>query len=1072
MSLSGAKRVRKTVAAVLLLAAVPSLGQSLQAPPQSPANAPKSNPTSQSGEPVVAVRIVAEDGRVLAESPTEVSVRTGKPLDRAQVAESIRAVYRTGDYTEVRVVSTPVEGGIRVDFVVKEQLFFSQVVIRGLSSPPTEASALAAMQLPLGDPYQAAVVDEGVERLRDALHEDGLYLAEISVETAPHRETRQIDIIVNIKSGPRARVREIQLENGTEYRDSEILSRLKMKPGRQITVSRIHSGTERIRKFLVKKSHLNARAVVHRGPYDAKTNSLTLQLEVTEGPRVRLTLTGAKLSSGELKKLVPVYQEGTVDTDLLEEGKRNILERLERAGYFDAEVDYATSTREVQFGGRKGSEELITYHVERGEKHKLLGIEIVGNQYFDTPLLRSRLQIYGRAFGTRGRFSRRLLEADRQSMLNLYLSNGFQEAKVEVQSLDNYSGKEGDLLIRFVIDEGKQTRVASLHIEGVRALPEGELRGVIASTPGQPYSEFNVATDRDNILALYYNEGFPNARFTAKAERTSRPEAAHADSKDEASHSAVKNGATRNGDHPEETSASFEGGFVSLNYQIDEGPQIRARQVLLTGYNHTHSGVIRREVRVRPNAPLREGDVVESQRRLYNLGVFNRVSIQPQNPNGTDTSKNVVVLVEEAKRYTLAYGGGFEVQRLASTSNPAGSQVQAAIRGILEVSKLNLTGRADSLSLKLRGSTIEDRALLGYSDPNAFGNPHLTLQASAYTERTQDINTFTEERYEGSLQLNERAKQHTSLLYHYAFRKVLVTNINSTLSPAEIPLFNAPTHVSQVGATWVRDARDNPADAAKGSFNSVDFSVADTSIGSSASFWRAFFQNSTYHPIRGKFSFARGTRIGILEPYRDTVSLNFPAPAAGACSSTVPTTMLTPSVIPLPERFFAGGGTSLRGFALNQAGPRDPCTGFPVGGQALLIMNQEFRFPMRLPYLGTSLGGALFYDGGNVYSRPGRITLRWSSPKPIFNPADPKQCEFNCTNELNYFAHTVGMGFRYATPVGPIRIDLGYQLNRPQFVAPICPSGVAASNCLQGQFGFQATRLPGFQIFFNLGSTF
>src|SRR5205807_9218909 len=129
----------------------------------------------------------------------------------------------------------------------------------------------------------------------------------------------------------------------------------------------------------------------------------------------------------------------------------------------------------------------------------------------------------------------------------------------------------------------------------------------------------------------------------------------------------------------------------------------------------------------------------------------------------------------------------------------------------------------------------------------------------------------------------------------------------------EIPLFNQPTLVSQFGLTWFRDSRDNPADAAKGSFNSADFGNAATSLGSSASFLRFFFQNSTYYPIKRRFSFARSTRLGFLAPYRDTVSLSFPAP----------TTPPLPTVIPLPERFFAGGGTSLRGFALNQAGPRD-----------------------------------------------------------------------------------------------------------------------------------------------------
>ena len=273
---------------------------------------------------------------------------------------------------------------------------------------------------------------------------------------------------------------------------------------------------------------------------------------------------------------------------------------------------------------------------------------------------------------------------------------------------------------------------------------------------------------------------------------------------------------------------------MRLTYRIDEGPQTTVRRILYSGYEHTKHGVIRREVEVVPNKPLRQGQVVESQRRLYNLGVFNRVTIEPQNPTGTDRDKDLVVLVEEAKRYTLAYGGGFEVQRLASTSNPVAGQVQAAPRGILEISKLNLTGRADSLSLKLRGSTIERAAGLFRSE--YFRPQNLSFQATAYTEKTQDINTFTEMRYEGSVQLTDQVSPRTTILYRYVFRKVLVSNIADTINPEAIPLFQQPTLVSQFGVTWVQDRRDNPAEATRGSFNSADFGVADGYIGSSASF--------------------------------------------------------------------------------------------------------------------------------------------------------------------------------------------------------------------------------------------
>ncbi|MGC2527205.1 MAG: POTRA domain-containing protein [Candidatus Acidiferrum sp.] len=1055
----------------LLLAAARSYGQA-QAQPQA-----KNTPVG-AGAPVVAVRIVTEDGHVLSESPTGIAVEIGKPIDRDEVAKSIRALYGTGDYADLRAVRTPVGSGVRLDFVVRENLFFNRVLIEGLTAPPTNDSAAAAMQLTLGHPFRQDNVQEGLERLRDVLKADGLYLAQVSAEDVAHPETHEMDVIVSIKPGPRARVGSIELKNGTEYRDAELLSRLKMKVGDTVTTARVQRGTSRIRKFLVKKGRLSARASVRRGEYDAAKNTVPLVLEVTEGPRVDVAVTGAKFSKGELKALIPIYQEGAVDADLLEEGKRNLLERLERNGYFDAKVDYTTETREVESKEQrtKGTEEVITYHIERGDKHRLVGIEISGNHYFSTDLLRSRLQIYGAAFGSRGRFSRRLIQSDADSMQGLYQANGFLDARAQGQILDNYKGKEGDIFVKFSIQEGAQTRVASLKIEGNHALPEDELQGVIGSTPGQPYSDFNVATDRDNILALYFNEGFPEASFTSTAEPVTPEKPATANEK-------TKNGTAGSEDSQEKEAAkgknsqpeAAQAAPVRLVYHIKEGPQTRVRRILLTGYERTRTGVIRREIRVKAGEPLREGDVVESQRRLYNLGIFNRVTIEPQNPNGSDPEKDIVVLVEEAKRYTMAYGGGFEVQRLASTTNPTGGEVQAAPRGIFELTKINLTGRADSLSLKLRGSTIEDRALLGYSIPNTFGSSHYSTQATAYTEKSQDINTFTATRYEGSMQLTDQVTPFTTVVYRYAFRKVLASNLHITQE--EVPLYEQPTLVSEFGVSWLRDRRDNPADATKGSFNSADFDIASTDIGSSSSFLRFFFQNSTYHPIRRRFSFARSIRIGILEPFANTQSLTFPPPTATQCTGTA-TPGPTPEIIPLPERFFSGGGTSLRGFALNQAGPRDPCTGFPVGGQAMLVLNQEFRFPLRLPFVGAQLGGAFFYDGGNVFSRLDRITFRAYSPKPVFVLQDPSMppsatnptlCVYNCTNELNYFAHTVGFGIRYATPVGPIRIDLGYQINRPFFVLPCVPLTTAVPTTPEC---FKGGQLPRLQVFFNLGSTF
>jgi outer membrane protein assembly factor BamA len=899
------------------------------------AHGPTDEKTEKSATPnVVSIRLVKEDGRELTGPPGGLPVMVGEPLEPEQVAAALRILYQTGNYADLRAVTYPEPGGVRLEFVATENLYINQVIIEGLTPPPTDSSAAAAMQLSLGQTYHQADLVDATNRLQEALREEGLYQAKLEVEKRAREESHQLDVIVHVNSGQRVRLSKIDLLNNTEYRDGDLLALFKVKAGRELTIARARAGEDRIRKFLEKKGHLSGRVSVRRGEYDQAENTISLTIEVTEGPRVLVQVEGAKFSKRELKKLIPIYQEGSVDADLLEEGKRNVRERMEREGYFDANVNYSMVSKEIEGAktGWKGSEETITYKVERGDRHKLLRVEFQGNKYFSTSLLRSRLSILPSSWATRPKFSRRLMDNDTQSIRNLYAANGFLSAMVQGKVLDDYNGHKGDLIIRFTIEEGKQTLVGSLQLEGMKSLSEADLMNVVGSSPGQPFSDINVASDRNNILALYFNEGFPNATFSWNSEPAGGPEA------------KTKGAAPAAADEPNEKSQDDEGLSkieravpVNLVYTIVEGPQIRVRRVFLTGYNHTRPKVIRRDVKVKPNEPLREGDVVESQQKLYNLGIFNRVTIEPQNANGTDPEKDVVVLVEEAKRYTIAYGGGFEVQRLASTTNPTGGEVQAAPRGILEISKQNLTGRADSLSLKMRGSTIQGRALLAYALPDTFNSQKWSSQATVYVEKTQDINTFSQVRYEGNLQLTQQYSPRTSFLYRYAYRKVTVSNLN--IPSDEVPLFNQPTKVSEFTATWFRHTRDNPADATKGTFTSADISVAGTAIGSSASFVRLFLQNSGYKPIKRNWSYARSIRLGILAPYASTVSLTFPAQ----------TTQPPPQVIPLPERLFSGGGSNLRGFALNQAGPRDSITGFPVGGQALLVINQELRFPLKLP---------------------------------------------------------------------------------------------------------------------------
>jgi outer membrane protein insertion porin family len=960
------------------------------------------------GQRVAAITIVDSGGREVKPANVSLPLEIDKPFDYSAERESIRALYRTGDFADIQVRAEPSADGVRLRFVVTRNFYNNVVHVDGLKPPPTEAAALASMRLGLGEVFRESSLHEAIDRLKDTLRAEGLYQADVKFILTPHPDTRQMDVRVIVTAGMRASISSFVFKNQTPFPDANLAARSGVKVQSSLTSARLTRASQKLKKYLVDQGYLGAGILITPGAYDAKTNSVPVTYNVTTGPKISVTLSGARLGQSKLRQLLPIYAEGAVDQDLLQEGRRNIRDYFQRQGYFDADVQ-VTSHDDPATGQR-----IIAYEIARGDKFRLGAITFSGNKYFGKDLLEGRLSLQTASFASSGRYSQSFLRDDAESIRGLYLSNGFLDAKVTSTVDDNYQGKKNNLKVSFDIVEGPQTRVESLDIAGNHFLSTDALFAVVGSSPGQPYSAAGVASDRNNILAIYYNGGFPEAHLDEKILTGTKPDE------------------------------------VKVTYQITEGERIDVAQVLLTGYQFTRPGVIARNVTIKPEGPLREGDVVETQRRLYNLGIFTRVQIAPQNPTGTDPEKTMVVDVQEGGRYTFGYGFGFEVLNIATNCpvnppppkpgqqvcNPNGTQLAASPRGIIELARANMFGRAQTLSFKARASTLQYRALVSYSADDFLGNRKLSAALTGFADKTQDVQTFTSIRYEGQFQISQKLSPSSSILYRYFFRRVVASQLR--VEQDEIPLYNQPTLVAGLGITYARDRRDNPSDPKRGTFNTIDVSLASKALGSSADFVRTFFQNSSYYSFGRNFVFARALRFGMENPLGNTIE-----GTPTVCNPNLP---INPNIVPLPERFFAGGGQSLRGFSLNQAGPRDPCSGFPIGGLALLVFNQELHFPMRLPFVGNRLGGTIFYDGGNVYRDLSHLSLAWKSAS---------------TSDLNYFSHTIGFGLRYPTPIGPVRVDIGYQLNPAQY--QVVPTGTTTPEFFRvSHFGFS----------FNIGPVF
>lgn len=954
-----------------------------------------------------------------------ISQKVGEPLDRELIRESIHKLHATGRFADIRVEGErTADGKVSLSFITMPNYFVGSVDVRGVPNRPTAGQVVNASKFQLGDLFTRDQVERALANIKQLMQENGYYRSLVNEQEQPYPERQQINILFQINAGPQARVGNVTATGNPGYSQGQIQDIAKMHPGNAVSVQRVSTALDRLRKKYQKQNRLLAQVSVSRKSYREQQNVVDYTFDIVPGPKVQVIAEGYKIKRGVLKQNVPIFEENAVDEDLLNEGRRNLVNYLQSRGYFDAKVE------QKEHADAEGNSLQIVYVIDSGARHKLIKLAFTGNKYFLTERLRARMQVHPAArFESRGRYSQALLSADIRGLEDLYRANGFQQIKISSTVVDDYDGHENDLGLTISVDEGPQTLVGAFHMEGNQAFPESQLANFINTAAGQPFSEFNIAQDRDNLLNYYFNHGFPRASFEAAAKPM-----------------------------PGETN------HMDVTFKIHEGEQVFVDQVFVSGLNFTKPFIVQRELQVKSGDPLSQIDMLQTQQRLYDLSIFSQVGTAVQNPNGNEPEKNVLVDVEEAKRYTFNYGVGLEFQTgqpSAVGTNQAKGQTGVSPRVSLDITRLNFRGRDHTITFKADVGSLQQRGLISYTAPRWFNSQNWKLSLTAFYDNTLDVTTFTSQRLEGSVQAEQTVSKATTMDYRFTYRRVKASEIN--ISPAEIPLLSLPVRVGEPGFSYIRNKRDNNLESTKGSYTTVDAGVASSYFGSEADFSSILTQNSTYHafgknrPADKKFVFARSLRIGVESTFGNTLIV----PPGQAC----PNQETTCTIIPLAERFFTGGGNSHRGFGLNQAGPRDPTTGFPVGGSALFVNNVEMRFPPpTLPFFEDNLSFAVFEDAGNIFTN-GRSMLdnllRWhqKDPQLCLQQSTASQCDYS------YVSHAVGVGVRYKTPIGPVRFDFGYNLN---------PTAFPSLQTVTGQTApvFVPQHTPHFNAYFSIGQSF
>jgi outer membrane protein insertion porin family len=990
--------------------------------------------SAYAGRTVQAIELpgVADRDHLLAMLPQ----KAGQPLDRDQVRESIRVLFATGLFADIQAEAVPSGPGVLLTFTTVLNFFVGAVEVEGAPSRPNSNQIVNASKFQLGELYVPSKLNSALQNVRQLMQENGYYRARVTAETTSNAATQQVNILFHITPAEPAHIGEVNLTGHSTFSQAQLQDISKMHPGDRITAARITSSLQRLRKKFQKQQRVLAQVSIAEQKYHPESNAVDYTYLIEPGPIVVVYAQGFRISRGVMKKEVPVYEENALDDDLLNEGRRNLLDYVQSRGHFDASVEFQ---KEESPGTLR-----VIYHIDPGPMHKFELIEIEGNKYFSRQILRQHLQIQpsGKVF-SQGRYSGDLLKSDVATLQALYVSNGFREAKIQTEVDDNYHGVANHIAVKILIDEGPQTLNGAVRIVGNQKI-DAKVFPELNTVEGQPYSEKNLADDRERILSYYFNNGFSNATL----EIATKP-------------------------------SPLQSGREDVTYTIDEGEQFFVNRVLVAGRVHTRDYVVQREIQVVAGRPLSQQDLLSTQSKLYDIGIFSQVDTAVQNPDGADPQKNVLVQVQEAKRYTFTYGFGLEF----ATGLPAGTKSPDGSTGVsprigFDITRLNVGGRDQTLTFQSHVGRLQQRGLISYEIPKPFNNGRFKIFYTIFYDNSLDVSTFTSQRLEGKIDLRQQIgpllpNHSTSMTYRLAYRHVKASNFVSSFSPAEFSLFSLPAHVGGPGFTYIRDQRDDPLESTKGHYFTLDGFVASRFFLSQANYGRFLAQDSTYyafgHP-KHKFVFARSTTLGLEQVYNGTRVL-----PPGACQIIGLINSCPETVIPLPEVFFAGGGNSHRGFGLNQAGPRDPDSGFPVGGTAQFVNSEELRFPaVSLPYLGDGFGFAIFHDMGNVFTAGHDMvtgTARWHQP-------DPAQCLQSggipipaCMTGFNnsgydYTSHAVGIGVRYKTPIGPLRFDFAYNLNPTYYF-----QGVTFGTNGQA-LTYETQRLRHFNFFFSIGQPF
>jgi len=933
---------------------------------------PNSMLSSYEGQKVSSIQVAGRLDVDATKFTPQFVQKLGEPFSQQKVQQTADAIKSAGKFDTVRIDVNPEPDGVRVIYVVLPAVYYGIFKFPGAEQFPY-SRLIQISNYPIQAPLNTAEVENDRQALLTFYRQVGYFQADVKSEVQIDQQHAIANVSFPVTLGKHAKFGEIVIDGVSTPEQQKLAQSLKtflarartaaIRPGKTYHYSTLMKATTYLQSQLQKKGHLDADVKLAGADYHADTNRADIHFSIKPGDVINVKVEGARVWPWTKKSLLPAYQGVGVDQESVEEGREALASYFESKGYFDVKV-----AAHLDQGAKRDT---VVYRISKEKKHKVEEVKLAGNSQLPSDQLEPHIAVEKEHFLSHGKFSEKLVHQSIKNLKAVYESEGFSDVKI----VPTVTHKGGDVTVAFHVTEGPRDVVSSIKVEGANTFPPSQYapQGLKLAV-GQPYSQRHIQSDRATIVANYLRAGYLNSSFRETA-----------------------NSVAKNDPH-----------HIDVVYHIYEGPKVLTGDVISLGRGRTDQRLIDRNVSMlKPEKPLTETDLLTAGSKLYDqTGVFDWAEVDPKTQVTTQTTEDVLVKVHEARKNEIKYGFGFEVINRGG-SIPSGTVALPNLppvglptnyktsqktfwgpRGTFQYTRNDFRGKGESISVTGFGGRLDQRFAFYYINPNfRWTNWKATTSFSA--EHNAENPIFSSQQEIGGFQVQRYIDKSLKniLFLRYQFSQ---TNLTHVIIPDLVPPEDQNVQLSTLAVNMTRDTRDNALDEHSGWLQSIELDDNSTKLGSSVNFAKFTGQVAYYKQAFHNIVWANSIRIGLAPPYAN-------------------------SRVPLSEKFFTGGGNSLRGFPLDGAGPQrtifvcpdgtSDCgdtISVPAGGREMLIINAEARIPLPIK---KGLSIVPFYDGGNVFPAVGFSQFK------------------------SLYANNVGMGFRYATPVGPLRVDLGYNLN-------------------------------------------